>query len=95
MTKRKYTHIKGKEKEILELREAGYTQREIAEELGYETEQIKGFLKQHRRRERKKESGILPKGKGRPPKETMEAELERLRMENELLRDFLKLTGRM
>ena len=95
MPKRRYTHIKEKEKEILAMKEAGYTKREIAEKYGYATEQIKGFLQQHRRRERKKELGILPKAKGRPKKETPETELERLRMENQLLRDFLRLTGRM
>ena len=54
MSKRRYTHIKEKEKEILAMKEAGYTKREIAEKYGYETEQIKGFLQQYRRRERKK-----------------------------------------
>lgn len=41
MSKRKYTHIKLFEKEILEMKDAGKTKREIAEALGLEKEQIK------------------------------------------------------
>ena len=90
MSKRSYTDIKKNEAKILELKAAGFTNREIGEHFGLKTEQIKDFLKQHRRRERKLAAGILPQPKGRPRKETPEAELERLRMENKLLRDFLQ-----
>jgi hypothetical protein len=44
--------------------------------------------------------GITPKPKGRPrkdgqpPKQDIEKELHRLRMENKLLRDFLQSTER-
>lgn len=38
---RKYGHIKQYEKEILKLRDRGFTQREIAEKTGFRKEQIK------------------------------------------------------
>ena len=53
MSKRKYTHIKLFEKEILEMKDAGKTKREIAEALGLEKEQIKDFLKRKRREAQK------------------------------------------
>ena len=40
-------------------------------------------------------AGIVPKKKGRPSKSnSLEAEIARLKMENELMRDFLSLTER-
>lgn len=58
-------------------------------------EQVKELLKRYRRRERKIIAGIQPRPKGRPaPYEQGKTELERLRMGNKLLRDFLQLTGR-
>ena len=53
MSKRKYTHMKEMEVQILSMRESGMTRQEIADEL------------------------------------------DRLRMENKLLRDFLRSTERM
>ena len=44
MGKRRYTHIKFLEAEIVAMREAGKTKREIAEHYGLETEQVKGFF---------------------------------------------------
>lgn len=35
-----------------------------------------------------------PRKEGLPPQQSIESELKRLRMENELLRDFLRLAGR-
>ncbi|MEE1491870.1 MAG: hypothetical protein UGF45_07600 [Massilioclostridium sp.] len=46
------------------------------------------------------EAGIMPRRRGRPPKgyvptkQEKENEIRRLKMENELLRDFLRLAGR-
>ena len=53
MGKRRYTHIKFLEAEIVAMREAGKTKREIAEHYGLETEQVKGLLKRYRSREKK------------------------------------------
>jgi hypothetical protein len=67
----------------------GWTQKEIEKELGLEGDRpIHGLLK----RERKKESQ-LPRRSGRKPAATLQEykyECKRLKMENELLRDFLQ-----
>lgn len=95
----KYTHIKLFEEEIKEMWAAGKTKREIANALGLEKEQIKGYLKRQRHNAAKITAGAEPKPKGRPrkdgcsPHQNEKTELERLRMENKLLRDFLQLTG--
>lgn len=102
MSQRKYTHIKILEPEIVEMKETGKTKREIAEHFGLTTEQVKELLKRYRRRERKIAAGIMPRPKGRPrkdaPSRSVEAEqayeINRLKMENKLLRDFLQYAGR-
>ena len=107
---REYRHIEQYEKEILELREQGLTKREIGEKFGFTKEQIKGVLQRKRRREEKLSYGILPKKRGRPPRQQTvppnttaelqyqlarkEARIKQLEMENELMRDFLSLTER-
>ena len=102
MLKKKYTHIKFLEAEILAMKESGKTKREIAEHYGLKTEQVKELLKRYRRRERKIAAGIMPRPSGRPRKDAppkdlvaeQAYEINRLKMENKLLRDFLQLTGR-
>jgi transposase len=102
MTKRKYTHISAMENEIIAMREAGKSRREIAECLGLEMQQVKGWVTRYNQRQAKLAAGILPRPKGRPrkaaPPQDMVAEqayeIQRLKMENKLLRDFLRLTGR-
>ena len=99
---RKYRHIQEHEKEILELRSQGMTLRQIGEKLGFTYKEMRGFLSRYNRKQRKLAAGIPPKPKGRPRKgEVREPsiaeykyEIERLKMENELLRDFLRSTGR-
>jgi len=103
MEKRNYTHIQALLPEINAMRAEGKTQREIAEHFGFRDKQVvKELLKRERRKERKLEAGILPRPKGRPRKDTFPRdivaeqayEIQRLRMENKLLRDFLQSTGR-
>ena len=102
MSKGNYTHIKFLESEILAMKASGRTKREIAEHYGLKTEQVKELLKRYRRRERKIVAGIMPRPKGRPRKDAPSRdmiaeqayEINRLKMENQLLRDFLQLTGR-
>lgn len=102
MSKRNYTQIKFLETEIVSMKESGKTKREIAEHYGLRTEQIKELLKRYRRRNRKIAEGIVPRPKSRPRKDTeprdivaeQAYEIRRLKMENELLRDFLSLTGK-
>lgn len=102
MSKRKYTDISAMEAEILAMRKAGKTLREIAEHLGLEKEQVKGWIKRYNRKEAKLAAGIASRPKGRPRKDAQPRdvaaeqayEIQRLKMENKLLRDFLRLTGR-
>lgn len=100
MSKRKYTHVKELESIIISLREAGLTRQEIADELGLTKVQIKGWINRYNRRNEMLKQGIAPKPKGRPrkdgqpPKQNIETEVKRLRMENKLLRDFLQSTER-
>ena len=91
MQKRKYTKIQVLEPQILEMKRLGRTNREIAETLGLERSQIKNWISRHNRSEKQKAQGILPKPRGRKKM----TEVERLRMENELLRLFLKEVERM
>ena len=98
---RKYTHIRALDKAIKEMIEEGKTQREIAEYFGFKNKRV---VHQYLKRERKKQlqiaNGILPRRKGRLPKEYIpteqekDNEIKRLKMENELLRDFLRIAGR-
>lgn len=81
----------------------GKSQREVAEYYGFHDKQVvKRLLERERRKERKLEAGILPRPKGRPRKDAAPRnivaeqayEIQRLQMENKLLRDFLQFTGR-
>ena len=101
MFKRRYTKIKEFEPVILTMREAGYTRRQIADELGLEVKQIEWWVSRYNKRQELVLKGKEPKAKGRPrkdgqpPKQDIQKELERLRMENKLLRDFLQSVERM
>ena len=100
MQKRKYTHLKAVEGFILSMRQDGLTLQEIADELGLSLKQMKNWSYRHNCEGRNLAKGITSKPKGRPrkdgqpPKQDIEKELQRLRMENKLLRDFLQSTER-
>ena len=102
MSKRKYTHVQELEGEILAMRKEGATRQEIADRLGLSKSQIKNWISRYNRKQAKLEAGIVPLPKGRPRKDAVPGdvvreqayEIERLRMENKLLRDFLRSTGR-
>ena len=81
----------------------GKTQREIAEGFGLKDKYVvKRLLTREREKERKAATGITLRPKGRPRKDSAPRdvvaeqayEIQRLKMENALLRDFLSLTGR-
>ena len=92
---RSYTHLKQYEAEILRMKENGCSRKEIAKKFEITPEQVHGIVKRHNKNSRNIEAGVLPKKKGRPSKvKSLEDEVLRLRMENELLRDFLLLTER-
>lgn len=84
------------------MREAGQTLREIAVHFGLEKRQLENLVNRYNRRQREIEAGIPPRPKGRPRKDApprdvvseQAYEINRLKMENKLLRDFLQLTGR-
>ena len=96
MTKRKYTRIKAVEGLIVTMRAEGLTLREIGDELGLSYKQMRDWSYRHNREQRNIAAGKEPRPKGRPrkdgqpPKQDAQKELERLRMENKLLRDFLR-----
>lgn len=95
MSKRSYTHVQALLPEIQEMVESGKTQREITEYYGFKD---KGVAKRLLERERKKQIQGIPKQRGCKPAKTLaeyKYENKRLRMENELLRDFLQSTERM
>ena len=103
MEKGNYTHVQALLPEIKTMLAEGKTQREVAEYYGFQDKQVvKRLLERERRKERKLEAGIIPRPKGRPRKDAVPRdivaeqayEIERLRMENQLLRDFLRCTGR-
>lgn len=100
MSKRKWTNIKAIEPEIIAMRQAGKTRQEIADHFGLEKEQIKNWVGRYNREQARLAAGLAPKQRGRPRKGTItsqadyEYEINRLRMENKLLRDFLQSVGR-
>ena len=99
MSKRKWTNMELYEPEIIRLREAGLTRQQIADELFLEKVQIKNWINRYNKRqsilsERTPKPKCRPRKDGKPPKQNIETELKRLRMENKLLRDFLRSTER-
>lgn len=99
---RKYTKVDQYAQQILSMREEGKTQREIAESLGLEKEQIKKWFRRYREKRAKIEAGVSIRSKGQHRKNSepediiaeQAYEIKRLKMENELLRDFLQSVGR-
>ncbi len=80
--------------QIKEMLAQGMTQKQIENALG-----LTGNRPVHEllKRERKKEAHGIPKSRGRKSAKTLaeyKYENKRLKMENELLRDFLRLTER-
>ena len=102
MSKRRYTHIKVLLPEIKAMLAAGKTQREVKEYFHLQGDRpIHDLLKQERCREKQLEAGLPLRPKGRPRKDCVissvkekDYEINRLKMENELLRDFLRIAGR-
>ncbi len=100
MGKRKWTDIKAIEAGIIEMRKEGKSRQEIADYFGLSKKQIANWVTRHNREQARLTQGILPGRRGRPRKDEKPSqiseltELKRLRMENQLLRDFLWLTER-
>ena len=103
MSKRNYTKVQELLPEIQAMIGAGKTQREIAEHFGFKDKKVvKQLLNRERGKEKKIAAGIQLRPKGRPRKEARPRdivaeqayEIQRLKMENDLLRNFLSLIGR-
>ena len=75
---REYRHISQYEREILELRDIGFTYREIGEKLGFRGSQIKEFFRRLRIKKQKLEAGMSIKRKGRPPKDYVVREEDKI-----------------
>ena len=104
MSKRTYTQVHILLPEIQEMIAAGKTQREIAEHYGFSSKTVvKQLLNRERKKLQKEAAGIVIRPKGRPRKDVQPRdivaeqryEINRLKMENKLLRDFLQSVGRM
>ena len=78
----------------------GETYREIATSMGLSREQVRELMKRERRKQRKIAAGYIPRPKGRPRKSAQSEEERKnneiilLRMQVELLRNFLYEVGR-
>lgn len=86
---------------VLKMKAEGKTNREISEFYEFENKYvIKGLIKRFNRKQKMLLAGIVPRRKGRPPKsyvmteDEKDNEIKRLKMENEMLRSFLQVTGR-
>lgn len=83
---------------VLEMKEQGYTNRMIGEELGYTRAQIKGLVKRYRKNQRGMPSVSAKRSRPRTrplnTQEEFEERIKQLEMENELLRSFLQAVGR-
>ena len=96
-----YTHVQEKEGEILAMREAGATRREIADHLGLSKGEVKDWITRYDRWQAQLTAGIQLRLKRRPRKdakfvskeEEQAYEIQRLLRENKLLRNFLQFAG--
>ena len=97
---RRYTKVEGLTEVVRTRHEQGETYAEIASDYGLEKKQLKQLMARRRRKERKIAAGYIPLPKGRPRKEPESEEvkrnneIEQLRMQVELLRNFLSEAGR-
>jgi len=97
---RKYTKIEILSEEVFRRKEVGETNREIAESYGLTKDQINQLVKRQNRKVRLIAKGYVPRSKGRPQKNAPDEETRRnkelaeLRMQVELLQNFLSEAGR-
>ena len=75
---REYRQVNQYKEEILNLKEQGLTQREIGERLGLTKKQVHNFITLYNRNQRKLAAGIALKKKGRPPKDFVVREEDKI-----------------
>ena len=97
---RQYAKIEYLSEEVFRRKAAGETNREIGAHFGLSKAQIKGLVKRQNRKQRMIANGYIPQQKGRPRKgplsdeQKQNNELIKLRMQVDLLRNFLSEVGR-
>ena len=97
---RKYTKVEQLVEIVRERHNQGETYGEIAASYGLERRQVKSLMERQRRKERMLAAGYISRYKGGPHKEPVREEekqhneLGKLRMQVELLRNFLFEAGR-
>ena len=98
-----YQHTQELLEEIKRLQAEGLSQKEIEDHLGLKgSRPVHQLLMREKRKEARIAAGMMPRPKGRPRKDSAPRdiaaeqayEIQRLKMENELLRDFLSFTGK-
>lgn len=98
--RQKYTKMEELTDIIFERKAAGETNRQIGESYGLTKKQVKGLISRQNRKQRQIIQGHVPRPKGRPRKKPEDEETKRnkeiaqLRMQVELLRNFLSEVGR-
>ena len=75
---RSYRHKQEYEKEIIELKHNGYTGRQICEKFGFSKKQYENFITRYNRRQAQIAVGIAIKKKGRPAKDCIVTENDKL-----------------
>lgn len=96
----RYTKVEHLVETVRKLQNEGKTYGEIAASIGMEKRQVKKLMERQRRKERTLAAGYIPRPKGRPRKESANEEtkqhneLVNLRMQVELLQNFLFEAGR-
>ena len=97
---RKHTKVEQLTEIVKERHDQGETYGEIATSLSLEKKQVQKLMERQRRKERMLAAGYIPRPKGHPRKEPASEEakqhneLVKLRMQVELLRNFLSEAGR-
>ena len=97
---RKYTKVEELTEAIRARKSRGETNREIGASYGLSKRQVEQLINRQNRKERKIAAGCIARPKGRPRKEPASEEAKRsneiaqLRMQVELLRNFLCEAGR-
>ena len=98
-----YQHTQEQLEVIKRLQAEGLSQKEIEDHLGLKgSRPVHQLLMREKRKEARIAAGMMPRPKGRPRKDSAPRdiaaeqayEIQRLKMENELLRDFLSFTGK-
>ncbi len=75
---REYRHINEYAEEILRLKSEGITKREIGKRLGFSYDQVHNFISRYNEKQRRIAAGIAIKKKGRPPKDCVVSEQDKV-----------------